>query len=653
MRLLKDPRRASVVVAVLTAGAVAGVILMTSSSGLAAKGLVRQIATGKLALRFIPVRGGGRKALPSPSAGVLEAAGLRGPAARAAARSRLRARAARGSGLGITPKTLGCGDRNTDGNVRVDQDCTFRGAAEEIIKFNPADPSNLIAGQNDHRIGYNHCGFDYSFDSGRHWGDMVPPFWNKENHPEEQTPKAGDPNSHTILGAKGTDRTYDFASDPVVAVDSRGRAYAGCVVISINSTEGDDPSDNANGLLVTSSPPNAGGSFYNNIGPEDRTRVVVEDNSATIFHDKPFITADSYTNSPNRDNVYATWTVFKTDPAQCGGPPEASPFGCSPIYGSMSTDHGLHWSTPEEISGTGPMCVGFTGTTFIPSPCNQDQGADPIVVPNRNGRLVVTFNNTNTSTLTNQQLAVVCQPSGSSPAGTAHLNCGGPTHVGFDQQAGEPLCDFGRGPEECIPGAYIRTDDFPRIGVNRENGHLFVTWQDYRTGEFDIHLAESTDGGATWTEAREPVNPDSGKDHYFPAIDVVPSRGHDHVGVSYFRTDRVPNENNTPPGGFAPGQNPGVQAENSDYALAGGFALDTPYDARVISPRFPPPDGNQTGFNGDYSGLTLVDDTAHPIWSDTRNASPYPPSSPDFQGSIHDEDIFSDSVHLPGGHGRH
>jgi hypothetical protein len=215
------------------------------------------------------------------------------------------------------------------------------------------------------------------------------------------------------------------------------------------------------------------------------------------------------------------------------------------------------------------------------------------------------------------------------------------------------MCDFGCGPDECIPGAYIRTDDYPRIAVNRQNGHLFVTWQDYRTGEFDIHLAESTDGGVTWTEARAPVNPDSGKDHYFPAIDVVPSPGRDHVGISYFRTDRVPNENNTRSGGFAPGQNPGVQAENSDYALAGGFALDTPYVFRVISPRFPPPDGNQTGFNGDYSGLTLVGDTAHPIWSDTRNASAYPPGSPDFQGSIHDEDIFTDAVNLPGGRGRH
>src|SRR5437899_2822054 len=33
--------------------------------------------------------------------------------------------------------------------------------------------------------------------------------------------------------------------------------------------------------------------------------------------------------------------------------------------------------------------------------------------------------------------------------------------------------------------------------------------------------------------------------------------GQDRVGVSYYRTERVPNENTTPSGGFAPGQ-PGV-----------------------------------------------------------------------------------------------
>ena len=81
--------------------------------------------------------------------------------------------------------------------------------------------------------------------------------------------------------------------------------------------------------------------------------------------------------------------------------------------------------------------------------------------------------------------------------------------------------------------------------------------------------------------------------------------------------------------------------------LAGGRGEATPYDFRVVSPVFAPPDGVQSGFNGDYSGLTVnrgVD--AHPIWSDTRNTNPFP-----LNGVVHDEDAFTDKLGLPDGHG--
>src|SRR5207244_12549808 len=82
----------------------------------------------------------------------------------------------------------------------------------------------------------------------------------------------------------------------------------------------------------------------------------------------------------------------------------------------------------------------------------------------------------------------------------------------------EPRCNVGRGREECIPGAFIRTNDFPRIAVDKGNGDLFATWQDYRTGSFDIQLSMSRDGGQTWQSAAKGVNPDTTRDHYMPAI---------------------------------------------------------------------------------------------------------------------------------------
>ena len=551
--------------------------------------------------------------------------------------------------IGGSQDTFGCSKRNSDGNTRVNQDCSYRRQAEEDITYSPVDASNIVGGQNDSRLGFNQCGIDWSVDNGKHWGDMLPPFRQRLNAPELMGPTADNPNTNTINADPGTFHSYDAASDPALAVDSHGRSYFSCVLFDVAS--------NASGVFATQAPKGADGSFYFNVpSPPDKRFMVVEDNSFFAFHDKEMIAADRYKSSPNRDNVYVTWTVFKFDTS-------TGAFTESPIYGSMSTDHGVTWSTPEEISGSAPGLCFFgdaLGANEPSSACDFDQGSSPVTLPN--GHLEVIFNNGNTpaGNPNSQQLGVNCNPSGSSTDGTAHLNCATPVKVGDDVVVGQPLCDFGRGPEQCIPGAWIRTNDFPRITKdNTQNNHLYATWQDYRNGEFDIQLSMSTDGGQSWHEVGT-VNPDNGLDHYFPATDQSPSKG-DRVGVSYYRTGRVPGEtdpsncliglsdpNTCAP--FEPGVQPGVQAEDSDYVLAGGTAGNTPYAFKALSPIFAPPDGAQAGFNGDYSGLTInKGEEAHPIWSDTRNADPFSPDN----GVVNDEDIFTDNVNLPKGKGKH
>jgi hypothetical protein len=125
-----------------------------------------------------------------------------------------------------------------------------------------------------------------------------------------------------------------------------------------------------------------------------------------------------------------------------------------------------------------------------------------------------------------------------------------------------------------------------------------------------------------------------------PAVDVVDGRDA-RFGVSYYRTAQVPGERSGT-AVFAPGQ-PGVQATASQMFLAGGS--NTPLTARTISPTFPPPAGNQAGFNGDYSGLVIVGDTAHPVWSDTRNTAP---AGQVATTPAAEEDIFTDAIDLPG-----
>jgi hypothetical protein len=134
------------------------------------------------------------------------------------------------------------------------------------------------------------------------------------------------------------------------------------------------------------------------------------------------------------------------------------------------------------------------------------------------------------------------------------------------------------------------------------------------------------------------VNATRNLDHNEAAVAVSPVS--DRVGISYYRTGRVPDEN-TATGPFAPGQ-PGVQARDSDYALAGRTGTSTSFAAITLSPSFPPPGGDQFG----YSGLTITPDGAdHPIWADPRNVDPLVPAN----GIVNDEDVFTAATGLPGG----
>lgn len=627
-------------------------VMLTSTPSGATPSLLRQAAAGQLQPPGIPVVQNGRQVgvrqAPFIASGTLRAA--QEAVGRGVSAADERQEAADGAVLAsgaptdvqISPNSLGCSNRNPDGNVRVNQDCTFRRQAETDIAYNPANPANLLGGQNDSRVGYNQCGIDYSTDNGKTWGDQLPPFRQKLNNPDAMRATKADPNRHTILGNPGTLHTYDAGSDPAVAFDSQGRGFFSCVAFDVAS--------NASLLYVTASPRGAQGSYFYNLGtqgPTDRNFVVAEDNSPRVFHDKNLIVADANPASPNRDNVYVTWTVFRFSPDCRGGTKQVFAFCEGNIYGSMSTDHGFTWSTPEPISGANRnLCFlgNFFNAAASPHACNNDQGSDPAVLPN--GDLTVSFNNGNTAQDNpNQQvLAVHCTPRGSSTAGTARFNCDNPAKVGDQRTSGAPKCDFGRGPEQCVPGTFVRTpsETAVRIAANDKNGDAFVTWYDFRNGSYVQNLSKSSDGGRSWTDS---VVVAPGKDdHYLGAIDIAEVDGTSRVGISYYQTKQVPGESKTPNGGFTPGRDPGVQNEPSSYQLAGGTNVNAAsYQSVAVSPQFSPPDGVQAGFIGDYSGLTINRGTqAHPLWADTRNHNPDPNNAVGV-----DEDVFTVQRDLP------
>ena len=362
-------------------------------------------------------------------------------------------------------------------NIRVNQDCSLRRQAEEVVVVNPNDQNHLVAGQNDSRIGFNHCGYDWSFDGGQTWGDQVPPFWQFQ-----------------LLDG----HTSDACSDPTATFDAEGNVYVGGIIFNVVSP--------ANAVVVAKSNAPIGGQFYHSplVQPFQEYRnvplgVVANDPGPDIFNDKEFIVADADPDSPKVNNVYATWTRFSLTN--------------SPIYFSQSTDGGATWSPGIEISGNDPTVCTFP----VPGPCDQDQGSHPIVGPD--GTIYVGFGNANTPGVgINQVLIVKCPASNdcsqqSSWTGPVKINDLIDNHPTGPSDEG---CPAGR---QCLPPNGYRVPEFTSITLSVDSSSkLYATWSDFRNGfvppcdtgdaqtseppcDNDVFFSVSIDGGATWGPA--------------------------------------------------------------------------------------------------------------------------------------------------------
>ena len=374
-------------------------------------------------------------------------------------------------------------------NIRVNQDCSLRRQAEEVVAVNPTNNNNLIAGQNDSRIGFNHCGYDWSFDGGKTWGDQIPPFYQFIN---------------------GDGVTFDACSDPTATFDSKGNAYIGGVLFEINLAD--------SAFVVAKSNAGIGGAFYHTPKAvpfqtyrDNPLGVVANDNDPNIFNDKEFIVADANAGSPKADTVYASWTRFNAATGAGVG-------GNSPIDFSQSTNGGTTWSAGIEISGANAAaCTSFSGEANA-NACDQDQGSHPVVGPD--GTVYVAFGNGNTPGVgVNQHMVVSCPPTKdcSLPASwTAPVKIGDDFGTQPSGPVGASGCPVGR---QCLPPNGYRMDDFVEGSISVDSSsNLYFVWADFRNGaancnpngpaatatppcDNDVFYSVSTNGGATWSPA--------------------------------------------------------------------------------------------------------------------------------------------------------
>jgi hypothetical protein len=509
-------------------------------------------------------------------------------------------------------------------NIRVNQDCTLRRQAEEWVGVNPRDFDNVLAGQNDSMVGFNHCGYDWSLDRGERWGSVgtqPPPFY-------QELFLTGD--------------TADACSDPSGTFDHLGNAYVTGVFF--------DVADFESSIWVAKSNYPINGRYYHEPREipfqEYRTAVMGEpasDADPDIFHDKELMQADSRDTSSKKGRVYVTWTRFETNATPVGGR--------SPIVFSQSTDGGATWSPQVIISGAaGAFCTHFGGTPDNPNACDQDQGSHPVVGPD--GWIYVIFGNGNTPEAgVNQVLMVRCP---------ATEDCNdesdwqGPFRVGDligTHPIGDPGnaggCPVGR---QCLPPNGYRAPEFTgmTISVDR-NSNLYATWWDTRNlgppcgplilwsaarppCNSDVFYSFSTNRGTTWSPARNVTGAFSPTAQWQSWSDV--SGDGNRLYVAYY--DR--------------------HYGNCEFTGCNDITLTTVTNPRSANPSFdhdrittgsmpnlvPANNPIQAGFLGDYmwveaSRHDFDQRDVHIVWADTR---------PLF-GTAPEEDIYYARVNQP------
>jgi hypothetical protein len=153
-----------------------------------------------------------------------------------------------------------------------------------------------------------------------------------------------------------------------------------------------------------------------------------------------------------------------------------------------------------------------------------------------------------------------------------------------------------------------RVNSYPSMEVDRSNGSrrgwIYIVYADRSTGDADIYLRRSTNGGTGWSDAIR-VNGETvgnGKQQWFPSCAVDQSNG--ALYVSYYSMDSS-----------------GANFLTNRYLARSTDGGDTFYRTVISDARFTPQvvSGSAGGYMGDYYETAAKDDRAWATWSDNRS----------------------------------
>jgi hypothetical protein len=293
------------------------------------------------------------------------------------------------------------------------------------------------------------------------------------------------PFTHCSGGMPGTGGDFERASDPWLSYGADGAAYCMALV--------SDESTSRNGMVVAKS--TDGGQTWS-------TPVVIKACEArgvkahSHFHDKNTLTADPY--DPNL--VYATWTLFRNNSYA--------------LLVSRSTDGGQTWGPARPVNKK-DIVAKHTGVYFR-------QGAQIVVLPD--GTLLdVFFRIVFSKKLGFYNVEQAIFRSRDHGKHWERLD----TSISFV---------FSTGGYDYVMNIFVRdAGTIPSVAVDRNNGNVYVVWQDGRFSEYgtsSVVISKSTDGGDTWSEPY-PVHPidDPLAQRFLPCVAVADDGT---IGVLYY-----------------------------------------------------------------------------------------------------------------------
>lgn len=338
--------------------------------------------------------------------------------------------------------------------------------------------------------------------------------------------------------------TFQFGGDPILAFDGLGRAYAGGIFFR-GTPFGADIRD----VSIAVARSDDGGVTWND------PVIVALGKAQSVFHDHPQMTADAF------GNAFVSWTLFRG-------------FSAPEIWVATSHDGGLTWRL-QRVS--------------VPVPPGDAAGfyQDSMVATGPAGEAYVVWDET---FLTMAGIPAV-------KIWMTVSRDGGETFAApwVIEDAVVPI---------ALPNAPYRHDSYPVFAADTSSGahrgRLYLTWSDQRSGNADILLKSSDDGGATWSTSIR-VNDDAGTAGQFMQWAAVGPDG--RVDVAFY--DR--------------------RDDPDDYLLNEYVARSTDGGASFVNVRVSDVSSDPavwSAFIGDYNQIAATARASYPAWSDFRNGVP-------------------------------